>query len=267
MLRCVFLTMCFPRCQTMAHFSRDCYSCIHVKTCSYFCYSLVCFHMLHRIFFQVRTTSPVQYFLFAIVFMFTNALCVFLFTCMEERPTISCSSTSRDSSRDNWTSSILVIGCVTYIQLNSSLTYVYSRLTNLSFIGVRLHITRERSCSPYRLPGQVTPKAFPSAIHHFHVFASPTLSFYFCYSVDKQNFYSSCYRCCLFSMHWRIFASSCCYFVVFCIIGRISLMNILTFEHSVILDIFAFFDIVFHFISTFLFSSIGALFLYRHSLT
>src|SRR6218665_1416717 len=90
---------------------------------------------------------------------------------------------------------------------------------------------------------------------------------FFCYSVDKQNFYSSCYRCCLFSMHWRIFASSCCYFVVFCIIGRISLMNILTFEHSVILDIFAFFDIVFHFISTFLFSSIGALFLYRHSLT
>src|SRR6218665_65125 len=115
-----------------------------------FLLSLVCL-----IFVQVRTTCPVQYFLFGIVFTFTNVFfCLHVWTIchlflLYISPIIS--SISRDSSRDNWTSAILV---------NSSLSYAYSRLTNLSLCAC------ERSCSPYRLPGQVKPKAFPSAINH-----------------------------------------------------------------------------------------------------
>jgi len=44
---------------------------------------------------------------------------------------------------------------------------------------VRFNVTRERSCTPYRLPGSVMPKTFPSALNHFNVFDSPTLLFRF----------------------------------------------------------------------------------------
>src|SRR6218665_2593024 len=90
MLRCVFLTMCFSRFQTMAHFSKVCYRLHPCRDMTLFLLLLGLLCYASQFFPQVRTTWPVQYFRFGIVFMFPNALCVFLFTCMEERPTISC---------------------------------------------------------------------------------------------------------------------------------------------------------------------------------
>src|SRR6218665_4150185 len=200
MLHCVFLTICFSGFQTMSHFSTDCYGLHPCRDMILFLLFLGLLSYASQNFFS-RFEPHALFRIFSLVLCLRFLmLCVFFCLHVWRNGLRSRADLRHETSRDNRTSAIIVTGCVTYIQLNSSLSYVYSRLTNLSFIGVRLLTTQEHSCTPYRPPGQVPPKAFPSAIHHFHVFASPTLSFYFCYSVDKQNFYSSCYRCCLFSM-------------------------------------------------------------------